>query len=109
MINSAEYSPANRMWFVLSVHRKTQDGLVYICGTIKMPTGGKGALLYGADGPVRVWVNGKPAGCQPKATNPIVLDQYRAAATWKKGRNEILFDLDTNKGQAWGVCARGER
>jgi hypothetical protein len=105
--HAAEYSPSNRMWFVRNVHQNKLDGLIYIRGALHLPAAGNGELLYGSDGPVRVWVNGRPAGCQPKATNPIISDQYRAAVNWKKGKNEVVFAFNTNNGRAWGVCARG--
>lgn len=105
----AENSVGNRMWFVCHIHKKSEDGLIYLRGTITMTKAGKGMLLYGVDGPARVWVNGKPADCRPKAKNPVIRDQYQAAVTWKKGRNEVLFALDTMKGHSWGVCARAEQ
>ncbi len=104
----AESSINNRMWFVCHIHKKSADGLIYIRGKIDMPGAGKGTLLYGADGPVRVWVNGEPAGCQPRARNPVIRDQYRAVVEWRKGKNEVLFALDTKHGHSWGVCACGE-
>lgn len=102
----AEYSASNRMWFVRNIHQCKMDGLIYIRGTLTLPKAAPGELLYGSDGPVRVWVNGAPVGCQPRATNPIITDQYTASVKWKKGRNEVVFALDTNKGRAWGICAR---
>lgn len=83
-----------------------KDGLVYIRGTVGMAKAGQGRLLYGSDGPVKVWINGDAAGCEPKATNPCRTAEYNAATVWKKGRNEILFALHTNHGQAWGVKAQ---
>ncbi len=100
------YDTAHHFVDVRPVHQG-KDGLVYVRGSIELPRAGKGRLLYGADGPVRVWVNGKPAGCEPKATNPAAPDEYQADVTWKKGRNDLLFALRTNKGNAWGLIARG--
>ena len=72
-----------------------------------MLTAAKGKLLYGSDGPVKVWVNGKVVGCQPAATNPSVPDQYTAPVTWKKGANNVVFAINSNRGNAWGIIARG--
>lgn len=91
---------------IRSVHGGDKDGLVYVRGTLDRLRDGKGRLLYGADGPVKVWVNGTAVGCEPRTTNPAVVDQYSAAVAWKKGRNEILFAICTNAGKAWGVMAR---
>jgi alpha-galactosidase len=82
-------------------------GLVYLTTTIPMDKSGAGVLRYGADGPVKIWVNGKAVATAPKATNPIDRDRYCARVTWKKGKNAVVIALDTNKGKAWGVTARG--
>jgi hypothetical protein len=84
------------------------DGLVYVQGEIELKAGGAGRLLFGADGPVKVWVNGREAACEPKATNPSVADSYQCPAVWKKGQNTVLFALATNDGRAWGVIGRCE-
>lgn len=83
-----------------------QDGIVYIKGIVNLPRSGKGRLLYGSDGPVKVWINGKERGCATDATNPVVADKYSCGATWRKGANEVVFALNTNRGLAWGVMAR---
>ena len=88
-------------------HQGAKDGVVYVRGSIRMPRGGAGKLLYGADGPVKVWVNGRSVGCAPHAINPIVADQYSAPVKWRKGPNKILFALCVNQGRAWGLTARG--
>ena len=90
---------------VLDVHAG-KDGLVYVKAAFRGPRAGRGRLLYGADGPVKVWINGRAADCRPEATNPAVADEYSAPARWKAGRNEVLFALRTNRGKAWGVIAR---
>ena len=80
-------------------------GLVYVEGKILLKRPGKGTLLYGSDGPVKVWVNGHECGCEPAASNPAKAGQYQGPAVWKKGMNRIVFALDTNDGKAWGVIA----
>jgi hypothetical protein len=82
-----------------------KPGLVFLRTKYKAKQDGKGTLVYGADGPVKVWVNGRVADCRPEATNPAVAGQYRASVTWKKGSNDIVFALDTNRGHAWGIYA----
>ncbi len=96
------------MWFVCHIHEKKKDGLIYLRGTIDMAKAGKGTLLYGVDGPAKLWLNGKEVDCRPAAKNPVIPDQYKLNVSWKKGANEVLFALDTKKGHSWGVCARGE-
>jgi hypothetical protein len=86
-----------------------RNGLIYLQATIAMKAGGKGQLMYGADGPVKVWVNGKEADCRPEASNPAVIGEYVCPTRWRKGANTILFALNTNHGNAWGVMARASR
>ena len=84
-----------------------QDGLIYVRGriTMKKRPKGPGVLYYGADGPVRAWVNGKEVACEPGATNPILPMRFQAPVTWRQGVNEVLFALDSHGGQAWGLAA----
>jgi hypothetical protein len=86
-----------------------RDGFLFIRGKVKLTKSSHGRLLYGSDGPVKVWVNGREAGCQPKATNPARIGQYSASVEWREGENEILFGINTNHGLAWGVQARMQR
>jgi alpha-galactosidase len=82
-----------------------KDGLIYAAVSYRSGKAGKGVLCYGADGPVKVWVNGREAGCQPMASNPAIPGNFKAAVTWKKGTNSILFALSSNQGNAWGLFA----
>lgn len=83
-----------------------KHGVCYIRSEFLAPRAGPGSLRYGADGPVKVWVNNKVEGCQPGATNPAVDGQYEARVTWQKGVNAIVFALNTNHGKAWGIFCR---
>ncbi len=98
------YDATYRFHHIRHVHRGTGDGLVYIRGTIEAP-GGAGVLSYDADGPVRVWLNGKAVDCQPVVKAAVADDRYRATVTWKKGKNQVTFAMYTEKGQTWGVAA----
>jgi beta-glucosidase len=88
-------------------HYHNQDGLIYLRTRLTMMEAGKGQLLFGADGPVRIWVNNQPVACVPIATNPILRDQYQATVNWQEGVNEVVFALNTNHGKVFGVAARG--
>ena len=72
--------------------------------------GGKASRAgkIGADGPFKVFVNGKEAGCNPKATNPINANIMKLAVNWKKGKNEVVIAIRTNNGGAWGFHARAQ-
>ena len=80
-------------------------GLLFLRTNYRAKAAGAGKIVYGADGPVRVWVNGAAVDCRPAATNPSVAGQYQAASRWKKGANDIVFALSTNNGAAWGIFA----
>ena len=83
-----------------------ENGVVYIEAAATLPRASRGTLAYGADGPVKVWVNGRAVDCQPEATNPARIGEYETPVSWKKGVNRITFALATNHGRAWGVQAR---
>lgn len=86
-----------------------KHGLIYVRGWMELPVGGNGMLWYVADGPVKVWVNGAEAGYNPDAVNPASpKDKYSTPCRWRKGRNEIVFALDTNHGKAGLVFAACE-
>jgi hypothetical protein len=68
-----------------------------------MPEASDSGIRYGADGPVKVWVNSTEVDCRPGATTPAKVDEYHAAATWRQGDNTIVFAVDSDDGEAWGV------
>ncbi len=85
---------------------KPKDGLMYGRGFVAAKKAGPGKLEIGADGPFKVFVNGKETGCNPKATNPINANMMKLAVNWKKGKNEVVIALRTNNGGAWGFYAK---
>ena len=80
-----------------------RDGLLYLRVSVEAGQPANGSVWFGADGPVKVWVNGREVACQPEATNPARQRDYRARAAWETGANEVIFALATNHGKAWGV------
>ncbi len=101
----APFDPVTELGDVRPAH-DSKDGLVYIEGRITFEQAFKGALAYGADGPVKVWVNGVAADVQPEATNPARIGEYEVNVEWKQGENRITFAMHTNNGKTWGVVAR---
>ncbi|MCE9590382.1 MAG: alpha-glucosidase/alpha-galactosidase [Planctomycetes bacterium] len=89
---------------VRSVHGG-KDGLIFLRTKYEAAKAAIGRLIYGADGPVKVWVNGETSDYRPEATNPAIPGQYEATVKWKKGKNDIVFVLDSNEGHAWGLYA----
>lgn len=60
-------------------------------------------LLFGYDGPVKMFVDGKAVYTDKNGTNPIVPEQHHLDAVWEKGRHEVMFALALHHGAAWGV------
>ncbi len=85
-------------------HNNTKDGLVYARGTLKMAKAQAGRLRVAADGPVKVFVNRTKVACDPKATNPIHDHAVTVPVKWRKGANEIVVAIRTNRGRAWGFA-----
>ncbi len=83
-----------------------KNGLLYIRTAFTAREGESRRLVYGADGAVKVWVNGQEVGCHPEATNPAKADAFQVEAKWQPGVNEIVFALATHDGRAWGVFAK---
>jgi hypothetical protein len=105
LTKAARFDPTTELGDIRPAH-DGQDGLVYIEGRITFEQAFDGALAYGADGPVKVWINGVEADVQPDATNPARIGEYEVNAGWKQGENRITFAINTNHGKAWGVVAR---
>ena len=93
----------------VSTFHNGKDGSLFIRGKVCLPTAGPGQLLYGSDGPVKVWVNGRAVGCEPTATNPALIGEYRVSVEWQAGENTVLYCLNTNHGKACGVYGRAVR
>ncbi|MCX5659253.1 MAG: Gfo/Idh/MocA family oxidoreductase [Planctomycetota bacterium] len=81
-----------------------KNGLIYVRAIAKISKAGTSRAIMGADGPVRIWINGKLVATDPKGTNPVHPARYSANVRWKKGRNEILFALASGP-SVWGVSA----
>jgi len=90
-------------WLELTDAHNGRPGLLYVRIAVDARRAGRAPLTYGADGPVKVWVNGREVGCKPEATNPARPEEYRAEVDWLEGENTVVFALDTNNGDAWGV------
>ena len=86
---------------------KEKHGVVYIRGALLRKTAGRGKLLMGADGPFRVWLNGKAVGAVPVKSNPCKPEEFQYPVTWKKGANRLIVALGSNRGMAWGITVCG--
>ncbi len=80
---------------------KGKDGIVYVRACVGCLSNQKGKLYYHADGPFKVWLNGKLIGFYPKEANPCVKNKYSKSVLFKKGSNEIIMVIYSNQGKAW--------
>ena len=60
-------------------------------------------ILFGYDGPVKLFCDGKEVFADPNGKNPIVMESHKLDVRWKKGVHEIIFALAMRDGNAWGV------
>lgn len=96
----------------LSLHKELQAAgaaLVYYRGRVTCPTAMKLQALMGYDGPVKVWIDGTEAFYDPNGTNPAGRDKAKIPFRATKGKHEVMVALDSNSGNAWGICLRFER
>ena len=66
-------------------------------------------LLFGYDGPVRLWLDGKEAFYDPNGTFPAVRDFVAIPARVKTGDHDLVLALGTHGGLARGFYLRLER
>lgn len=66
-------------------------------------------LLFGYDGPVKMFCDGKEIYCDMKGTNPLLKDHRKVPCLLSKGIHEVVVALASNRGAAWGICLRAER
>ncbi len=67
---------------------------------------GTATLLFGYDGPVRVFLDGAEVFADPAGTNPAVIDARRILLRLPPGNHTLTVAIDTNGGKAWGIYAR---
>ena len=84
------------------VHRGG-PGIVYLRVTARMPRSERARLMYGAHGPVKLWVNGREADYRPDSGraapgHPATPEEYRTLVDWREGDNALVFALDTRNG-----------
>jgi predicted dehydrogenase len=81
------------------------DGVIFARCFYSARNAGPGKLRIGADGPFKVFVQGKEVGSNPLANNPVQKNLMIIPVAWKQGKNEIMIAIRTNAGKAWGFMA----
>lgn len=89
--------------------QKGQDEVVYFACRIACAEPMKLALLLGYDGPVKAWIDGRPALHDPNGRCPAAPDAKRIVFAAGRGEHEILVALGSNRAQAWGIFMRFAR
>lgn len=67
------------------------------------------ALVFGYDGPLKVWMDGKKVFHDPAGVNPASTEKARVITSAAPGEHEAIMALGTNHGAAWGIYFRFER
>ncbi len=67
------------------------------------------AVLFGYDGPVKLWIDGRLRWHDPAGKNPAVPDGHSIPVALSRGRHEVAVALGSNGGLAWGLYLRFER
>jgi hypothetical protein len=66
-------------------------------------------LIFGYDGPVKLWIDGKEVLHDPDGKPPLTLDRRRIPWRPGPGEYEIMVALGSNCGQTWGISLCIER
>lgn len=82
------------------------DRVIYYRAQVECPEDMKLKVLFGYDGPFKLWIDQKEVFFDPKGTNPALMDSHEVPFTAAKGKHEILVALGTNGGCAWGIFLR---
>ncbi|MBI4978012.1 MAG: hypothetical protein HZC28_11045 [Spirochaetes bacterium] len=88
---------------------KAGSALVYYVSRITCASRMELSVLFGYDGPVKMWIDGREAFYDPNGTNPAKADAAKIPFIASKGEHEIVVALDSNTGNAWGIFLRYER
>lgn len=86
-----------------------KTGQVFFAATVELPERMDLKLLFGYDGPFRLWVDGKPVFIDLFGTNPAMVDAKNKSLILIAGRHEIKVAMDVNQGKAFGFFMRCER
>lgn len=83
-----------------------RPGMFYLRTAVAVKEAGCFKISMGADSPYRIWINGREAAVNLKATNPCNADEYGHEVEFQAGRNEIVLSFDGRMGKGWGINMR---
>ena len=104
----------NNSWFFCSMHeelsaRAPEDTLVYFCSRVRCAEAMKVDILFGYDGPVKLWFDGRDLLHDPNGINPAIMDSRKFPVAMSQGEHEVMVALGSNQGRAWGIFLRYQR
>jgi hypothetical protein len=88
---------------------ENRAGLCFFHARIRIDEPMKLEMLLGYDGPIRVWLDGKPFFVNMQGTNPCLADESRKLVQLLSGTHDITVGMDLNSGHAWGFFLRFAR
>ncbi len=99
---------------ICNVHGEFQaengsDKLMFLRCSVEVSKGMKLCLIFGYDGPVKLWIDGREVLHDPDGTPPLTLDRRRIPWNPGPGQYEIMVALGSNYGEAWGISLCIER
>lgn len=97
--------PPQKIFVIPPDHTRYADqcGVRFFRSVFDVPEPMRVRLLFGYDGPVKMFVDGKAVYTDKNGSNPVVPERYRLDMPWEKGRHEVMFALALHHGAAWGV------
>ncbi len=93
----------------LAADLREKRGIIYLAFDFHCPATMELALLFGYDGPVRVWIDGIAIFTDPGGANPALEDEVSIPFDTGAGSHMALIALDANDGRACGIFARLQR
>lgn len=83
-----------------------EDAVVWFACRVRCPEAMRAAVLLGYDGPVRLFVDGRPVFHDPAGTNPARPDMSAPEVALAAGDHDVAVALGACQGRAWGVYLR---
>lgn len=93
-------------WSRALMDRDATEGMVFFRYRFSCSEPMRLRLLFGYDGPVRLFYDRRSVFIDAGGTNPIQPDEQTVHVQASKGSHEVMFALGANAGNACGVCLR---
>ena len=90
------------------LRQRPGDTLLFCAGRCDAPPSGRGAILLGYDGPIKVWIDRRMVHHDPEGAGPLVMDAVRVPLALAPGAHEVIVALGSGHGRAAGFTVRFE-